>query len=104
MAKPSGYVLKRQLAQEMERRAANNFMLQQAKDMMLIAANEAFGFGPDRLKRLSDAFDSVATIYAELALEDAKDDRNMWYTKAKTDETLKRICGEHFRPWEERYK
>ena len=87
-----------------ERRRASLFATQQAKDIMLIAAGDALGFGPVQAKRLSDAFDKILIDYTLLTLEDSKDDKDLWYTRSKIDERLKKICGEHFRPWEERYK
>ena len=101
MANP--YLAKQAARIAAERRNASMFAIQQAKDMMLIAVGDAFGFGPDRAKRLSDAFDKAFTDYATLTLDDAKADKDIWYTKAKIDERLKEICGEHFSPWEERY-
>lgn len=80
------------------------FTVQQSKDMMLIAANEAFGFGPERSKVLSDAFDRVFQEYALATMEDAKYDKDIWFIREKLDQKLKSICGEHFVPWEERYR
>lgn len=88
---------------EREMACARLFAIQQSKDMMLIALGDEFGFGPDRAKRMSDAFDETFRKYAELTVSDAKDDKEIWYTKAKVDERLKQICGEHFVPWDERY-
>ena len=104
MPKPSAFARQQAARIAIERRDASMFAIQQAKDMMLIAAGDALGFGPDRAKRLSDAFDKAFTDYATLTLDDAKADKDIWYTKAKIDERLKEICGEYFSPWEERYK
>ena len=104
MPKPSAFAIKQGIRRELARQSDIAFAIQQAKDMMLIAVGDAFGFGPDRAKRLSDAFDKAFTDYATLTLDDAKADKDIWYTKAKIDERLKEICGEHFVPWEERYK
>ena len=79
------------------------FTIQQCKDIMLIAANEEFGFGADRAKRLGDAFDREFYKYANLTIEDAGADKSIEYTKAKIDSALERICGEYFTPWAERY-
>lgn len=84
--------------------ASRIFTVQQSKDMMLIAAHEAFGFGPERAKILADTFDEVFREYAIATLEDAKYDKEIWYTQDKLDQKLKEICGEHFVPWEERYR
>ncbi len=78
------------------------FIIQQCKDIMLIAAG-SLGFGPERAKRLSEAFDRAFTEYALTLVKNAKSDRDLWYTKAKMDEQLKLVCGEHFQPWDERY-
>lgn len=84
--------------------AARIFAVQQCRDMLAIAANEAFGFGQDRVKLLLDTFDQVFTEYAEMTLQDAKTDKEIWYAKEKLDARLREICGEHFSPWDERYK
>lgn len=102
--KPNPMLAKIEARHQIEMMRARLFALQQAKDMMLIAANEEFGFGPDRAKRLSDAYDRTFVAYAELTIDDAKDDKDIWYTKAKIDERLKQICGEFFVPWDVRYK
>lgn len=104
MPKPSSFAIKQGIRRELARQSDIAFAIQQAKDMMLIAAGDALGFGPERAKRLSDAFDKAFTDYATLTLDDAKSDKDIWYTKAKIDERLKQVCGEHFVPWEERYK
>ena len=84
--------------------AARIFAVQQCRDMLVIAANEAFGFGPDRVKLLLHTFDKVFTEYAEMTIQDAKTDKEIWYEKDKLDARLREICGEHFAPWDERYK
>jgi hypothetical protein len=104
MPKPSAFVIKQGIKREMARQADIMFAIQQSKDMMLIAAGDALGFGPERAKRLGDAFDAVFTEYCATLVEDNKCDKDNWYTRAKIDERLKQICGEHFVPWEERYK
>lgn len=83
---------------------ARLFTIQLCKDIMLIAANDEFGFGRDRLKRLSDAFDAVMMENAEMVLEDSKSDQELWYSKEKLDQRLKELCGDDFVEWEERYK
>lgn len=86
-----------------ELRASRLFTVQQSKDMMLLAANRAFGFGPERAKQLADAFDAVWREFALLTVEDAEHDREIWYAKDKLDAALRDVCGDHFVPWEERY-
>lgn len=104
MAKPKNAFLARQEARTRalcdEQRL---FTIQQCCDVLLIAANRAFGFGPVRLHRLLVAYQNVFVEYATMALDDGADDPDIIYTRAKVDEALRRICGEWFRPWEERY-
>ena len=80
------------------------FTIQQCKDIMLIAANDAFGFGAERARRLSDAFDKAFYDYAIQTLRDAKDDKEIAQTKYIIDKRLKEICGDYFVPWEGRYE
>lgn len=81
-----------------------SFTLQQCCDMMLIAANAAFGFGPDRLFKLQETYQDVFREYAELAVSDSRDDPDIVYTRAKVDGKLQQILGDKFTPWEERYR
>lgn len=88
---------------EREKSALRLFCVQQSKDMMLLAANRAFGFGPERAKQLADAFDAVWREFATMTVEDAKDDKEIWYAKDKLDAALRSVCGDYFVPWDERY-
>lgn len=80
------------------------FTLQQCKDMMLITMHEDFGWGEERLKKLSDCYDQTFMTYAEMCLADAKTDKQIWFTQGKVDERLKKACGKYFVPWDERYR
>lgn len=84
-------------------RAQRLFTIQQCADMLLIAANAAFGFGADRLNKLEETYYAVFKEYAELALEDGATDPDIIYTRAKLDQKLAEILGPNFRPWEQRY-
>ena len=48
-------------------------------------------------------YESYPLNLAQMTLDDAECDRQIVYTKAKVDERLKEICGEHFVPCEDRY-
>ena len=80
-----------------------DFTIQQCTDMLLIAANEAFGFGEDWLVKLLEAYQRVFEDYAEMAIEDGRADPDIEYTREKVDRKLRQILGDHFRPWEDRY-
>lgn len=104
MAKQSGYIKKQRARTEALCQWHRWFAVQQSKDMMLIAAHEAFGFGPERCKKLSEAFDQAFSDYADEVKVDAKDDKkDLWYSRNRVDEKLAEACGEYFVPWDVRY-
>lgn len=79
------------------------FTIQQCMDMAMIALNDKFGFGAERLDQFETAFYDVFREYATNTIEDAKTDKDIEYTKGSLDRKLQQIMGEHFVPWEERY-
>jgi hypothetical protein len=107
MPKKNTWLARQQAAAEVRAAARaeiqRRFALQQAQDMAVIALNQAFGFGPERTKKFVEAFNGVFEMYADMAIEDAKDDADIEYTRVKLDEVLKEACGESFIPWDERY-
>lgn len=104
MAKQSAFMQKLAREQRAAVRDARWFTMQQSLDMAMIALNEGFGFGEERLARFVEVYRRVWTEYAEATLKDAQDDSDIEYTRAKIDEKLKDICGDFFQPWDERYK
>lgn len=107
MAKVNNWLARQQAMAEIRATAKaemhRRFALQQSQDMAVIALHEAFGFGADRCKKFVDTYNAVFEHYADMAIEDAKDDDDIDYTRGKFDEMLKTICGEYFIPWDERY-
>lgn len=101
--KPNPVLAKIEARHEADMAWMKMFTVQQCVDMMMIAANEEYGLGPERLNRLEKTFYSVFKEYAEMTIEDAKDDKAIEYTKSKLDRKLEQICGEYFKPWEVRY-
>lgn len=77
---------------------------QEMKDFAQIALNRAFGFAEVNQKKFSDALDEVCVEFAQMVLDDAKEDPEVWYSIAKTEETLKRICGKSYVPRKQRYQ
>ena len=75
--------------------------VQMCKDAAMIAANEALGMGEGRCVAFSLEFDRALNEIVHTCLEDTDD---IEYTKAVIDRQLKAICGEHFAPWEVRYR
>lgn len=91
---------------EVKRRTAGitNTSIQMALDAAIIAANEVFNMGESRCKAFTEAFSAALNDISDMTIEDGKIDKELWYSKGKLDQRLKQICGEHFIPWDERYK
>lgn len=77
---------------------------QMCLDAAMIAANEVFNMGPTRCKDFCEAFSKAINEIANMTVKDSKADKDLWYTKDKVDERLKKICGDYFQPCEIRYK
>lgn len=103
MPKNSAYLARQAARQRALTDEVRRYTIQQCGDFMLLAAAEAFGFGEDRLKRLSDAWATKFDEYADLLIDDLKGDKDFEYTKAIIDRQLQQACGKYFQPWEERY-
>ena len=77
--------------------------LQLAQDAAMIAANEVLQMGPGRAPDFAAVMRDTVNEIAGVMLDDQKDDEKFAYTRGVVDRRLKKICGEHFVPWEERY-
>lgn len=99
--KKSGLLQRIQTEREQSNRLTMRFTRQTMMDCAMIALNREFGFGADRLIRFQDA---VKKVYCDFAEVWNADDPDTEYARAKLDEALKRICGQYFAPWEERYQ
>lgn len=79
-------------------------LLQMGQDAGNFAAHEVLGMGPGRAVAFNVAYRENYNRIARLTLEDAADDPEIWYTKAKIDEELEAIVGKgNLCPWDERY-
>ena len=108
MSKPNTTVLLMNARQQIVRLAAEvermkGFTLQQSLDMALITLNVEFGFGPERCARFEKAFRETFLAYAEMCIEDGKDDDEIVYTQEKVDRALRVACGPDIMPFQERY-
>ena len=108
MGKPNTYVqllnaqkLIQQLRADIEH--MKGFTLQQSLDMALIALNRHFGFGPDRCAKFEEMFRETFIDYAQMCVDDSKDDEQIVYTQEKVDRALRAACGEDILSFEERY-
>ena len=101
--KRSGYL--QRVRQDVNRQLmeSRHIHTQMCLDAAMIAANSVFNMGPTRCLDFVQAFNQALSEIAQMTIEDGKEDKELWKTKDALDNELKRICGEHFEPWEVRY-
>lgn len=108
MAKPSTQLLlmkaRKQIEQlKYELYCSKGFTMQQCTDMAMLALNAEFNFGPAYNKRFEKRFREIFVEWADLCVEDGADDEQLWFTKEKLDQMLRRAYGEDLLPFEQRY-
>ena len=81
------------------RRHSHTYLL----DMVTLALGR-MGWGEKRLREFDAKLTEVSQEFAELILEDVKDDPAIDYTKAVLDRELQRYTGTMFVPYDERYR
>ena len=104
MAKSSGYLARMQAQKQAELHYHRRFTMQWCADAAILAAHDVFHRKGDILAEFHERFMEYSQEIAQMTLDDAKDDKHIDYTKGKVDRMLQDILGEHFVPWEERYK
>lgn len=103
MAKRNSFVAR--LARDREadiaiaRKHSRTYML----DMVTLALGR-LGWREARFRKFDEALTAVCEDYGKLILDDAKDDKELWYSKDKIDAELKSYVGSLFVPFDERYK
>lgn len=83
----NAYAQQLQLKKALERQEIIKRTAQTCLDIMTIALNDEFGFGPERLERLARHFNDLFTEYDDM-LEDGAD-----YADSKLRERIDRIMG-----------
>jgi len=105
--KPNAMLRRLELQAEVKYRAkfdANvKMLLQLCCDAAFFAANRVLHMGPTRTPRFRDAIEQEINWIFGIMYDDQKDDPDFEYAKAKIDERMQKIRGEHFQPWEGRY-
>ena len=108
MGKPNTYVQLlnaqkeiRQLKIDIE--FMKGFTLQQSLDIALLTLHNEFGFGPDRNGKFEEAFRKTFVEFAQMCVDDGRDDADIVYTKEKMDRMLRAACGDDILPFDERY-
>lgn len=108
MSKPNTYVQLLNAQKEIKQlqydiQFMKGFDLRQFLDMAMIALNEEFNFGPERNKRFESVFWQTFLEYAEMCVQDGRDDEEIAYTKGKLDRRLRIACGEDYPEFDVRY-
>lgn len=81
-----------------------DMLLQMGQEAAQFAAHDELGMGPGRAVPFTVAYREAMNWIANLVVDDAKSDDELWFSKAKIDQRLKPIVGEeNFVPWDERY-
>ena len=108
MGKPNTYVQLlnaqkeiRQLKIDIE--FMKGFTLQQSLDIALLTLHNDFGFGSDRNAKFEEAFRKTFVEFAQMCVDDGRDDADIVYTKEKMDRMLRAACGDDILPFDERY-
>ena len=86
-----------------EKAKARMFTLQLSEDIMLIAAEEEFGFAPEALEKLRSRFRQAYTDWRLKLEEDNKDDKELWYSMEIHERNLRQILGEFYEEKDLRY-
>ena len=104
MPKQSAYLRRLQLDKTLAIERDRAFTMQWCADAAILAANEVFKRRGEKLVEFALAMQRYSQEIASLTLDDAKNDKEIEYTKAKVDKALKDILPEErFQPWDERY-
>lgn len=81
-----------------------DMLLQMGQDAAAIAAHDVLQLGPGRAEQFFVAYREAINSIARRVVDDQMDDPEFVYAKAKIDEQIRAIVGEHkFQPWEVRY-
>lgn len=103
MANNKNYLARQRAKQAAERKINRLFTMQWCADAAILAAHEVFQRKGEKLVEFHNAFIKYANEIAEMTIADAKDDKQIEYTKGKVDKRLQEILGDKFQPWEVRY-
>lgn len=78
-------------------------MAQHCLDMMLIAVDNVFDITPEQARDLASSFSECNDGWAEMVMDDAKDDSDLIYSEETVERRLRQICGENYQSREVRY-
>ena len=96
-----------QLAQRMQDRARVSQYVneRQSLDALIVAINDEFGFGAERINRLISRYIEKRKEIADMFLDDRyrNKDKEIAYAKAKLDKRLQSIMGQDYPEHDVRY-
>ncbi len=101
--KKSGFLARQQAAQAMRDEEVRHHTRVYMMDIVTVALGR-MGWGEKRFAQFNDMLTTVSDEYASLILDDAKDDKDLVYSKACLDRELERYVGARFVPYDERYR
>ena len=89
-----------------EKQVMLDTMMNYVGDCALLVLNSEFGFGEERLVRFNEALNKETQRWWEVTAAPKPGDKTseIGYVRSKFDEALKRVCGSHFVPFEQRYE
>ena len=102
MSKQSGFLQRQEAYIQQREEAARHHTRVFTLDMVTNALGR-MGFREKKFMEFDAMLTQVCKEYADLIIDDAKDDKEMVYAKACLDRELKQYTGSLFRPYEERY-
>jgi len=98
--KQSGLVKRENAAYLKGIRDGHRFMRQLMADFACIVLHDSFKFSRSQINRF---YDEMTALHDEYAVVFNGDTRDQEYSKEVLDRRLRKIAGDMFIPWEERY-
>ena len=103
MSKQSGFMKALQLQQDCREAEVRHHARVFTLDMVTIALGR-MGWRESKLNEFDKTLADVSKEYAQDILDDAKGDKEIWYSKDQIDKELKQYVGKRFVPYDDRYK
>ena len=102
MPKQSGFMKAMQLERDRRDAEVRHHARVFTLDMVTVTLGR-MGFREKKFEEFDKILSEVGEEYAKDILEDAKTDKELWYSKETLDRELKQYVGKRFVPYDERY-
>lgn len=103
MSKQSGFMQRLQRAADFREAEARHYGRVFQMDLVTIALGR-MGWRQKKFEAFDKMLSEVANEYCRGILDDAKGDKEVWYSKELLDREIKQYVGVRFIPYEERYR